>query len=584
MGFAIRYIPFLHKLMIDDTYYQYIITKSIVENGHAPESLELANYPKGSSLLKAPLLLPFTIAYTYKLFQSFGISLVDYMIIFPSIFGALASIPLYFLVERLFSKKIALMTAFFYVIIPASIDRTFAGFVEKESLAALFIFIWLFFFIRSYKELGSKKYVLIFPILSGVFMGLSFLTWRGVAYFALLIAFSVFMQTLIRPNKNLSITVFIMSLLGYATMYLAQPTAYPLSNFILNYRFSPLIFVSIFAILSVLPEQSALLSKIKIKSVYVFFFFTLLSILLIFILNLQEGFYEMIRLTIRDFSGGKTRLAFEAQRANLADYTIKRNPFSYLVFFIAPGLYYYLKDSTKNFDFSNLFVLTWLVTGAYASYLQVRLFFILAPVASMLIAYGFFRLIAPSAVPLKKPTSLKLKRENGWRRESLMINFKAYFVLLLIFLSIIGTMKTEVRYAGNLKEVLSERLNHWENAMVSLREITPEDSIIFAWWNYGYIIQALGERATIADPGGGLKRRLDIARILTSNEKKALKIVKKYNKNNKPMYFVVSYDEFFLSKGINRLANDSLYISSQSFPSSNDPAQDARVINDFIKN
>ena len=32
-----------------------------------------------------------------------------------------------------------------------------------------------------------------------------------------------------------------------------------------------------------------------------------------------------------------------------------------------------------------------------------------------------------------------------------------------------------------------------------LRENTPEDAVIAAWWDYGYWISTLGERKTLAD-------------------------------------------------------------------------------------
>jgi asparagine N-glycosylation enzyme membrane subunit Stt3 len=105
LGFSIRYLPFLHKLMMDDTYYQFSISKHILENGRAPQSLVLADFPKGRSIIKDPLLLPYFIAYSYKLIQPLGVSLSGYMVVFPAIFGALGAIPLYFLVERLFDRR-----------------------------------------------------------------------------------------------------------------------------------------------------------------------------------------------------------------------------------------------------------------------------------------------------------------------------------------------------------------------------------------------------------------------------------------------------------------------------------------------
>ena len=41
--------------------------------------------------------------------------------------------------------------------------------------------------------------------------------------------------------------------------------------------------------------------------------------------------------------------------------------------------------------------------------------------------------------------------------------------------------------------------NDWSDAMQWLKENTPEDAVIAAWWDYGYWISTLGERKTLAD-------------------------------------------------------------------------------------
>jgi dolichyl-diphosphooligosaccharide--protein glycosyltransferase len=41
--------------------------------------------------------------------------------------------------------------------------------------------------------------------------------------------------------------------------------------------------------------------------------------------------------------------------------------------------------------------------------------------------------------------------------------------------------------------------NDWSDAMQWLRENTSEDTVIAAWWDYGYWISTLGERKTLAD-------------------------------------------------------------------------------------
>ena len=39
----------------------------------------------------------------------------------------------------------------------------------------------------------------------------------------------------------------------------------------------------------------------------------------------------------------------------------------------------------------------------------------------------------------------------------------------------------------------------WRDATNWLKENTPDDSVVFTWWDYGYYIQTLGERTTLAD-------------------------------------------------------------------------------------
>ena len=41
--------------------------------------------------------------------------------------------------------------------------------------------------------------------------------------------------------------------------------------------------------------------------------------------------------------------------------------------------------------------------------------------------------------------------------------------------------------------------NDWSDAMQWLKENTPEDAVIAAWWDYGYWISTLGERKTLSD-------------------------------------------------------------------------------------
>jgi dolichyl-diphosphooligosaccharide--protein glycosyltransferase len=551
LGFLMRYSPFLHRLALGDTYYQFSIIKSILMDSTAPEKLALASYPEGKSMLTAPLLLPYFIAYTYKILQPLGISLTSYMIIFPAVFGSLAAIPLYLLTNELFDRRIAIVTALVYVVLPASIDRTFAGFVEKESLAAITVFLWLYLFIRSAKDLDlARKKTLILPILSGFFMAISLYTWRGVSYFIMLIALGVLIQTLLKPDEKLSQTTVLMSITGFTLIHFLQPKAFSIEDIFFSYRYAPLMYVSIIAVAATLPEHLNNVINKKIQPIHMVGFFLGIFVFLIFVLNLQNEIINMLKSLFNQLSTGGSATAVEAQRATEQGYTIYRNPFSLMISFLLVGVYYFFKQIPKNLGFNRLFVAVWFLSSAFASYLQVRLFFILAPAASMIIAYGFFRLL----------DSLMEQSSSDEREKS---NNMTLWLVVILILSIYGT-------------------DHWENAMSAVRTNTPEDSLIVAFWDYGYVVQGLGERATIADPGGGFERRTDIARIYTSSEDEALQIIKKYNPNDKPVYVIVSFEEFVLANTINFRADDGMFFFEHSIEKSGDPVVDERTLDNFL--
>jgi len=57
------------------------------------------------------------------------------------------------------------------------------------------------------------------------------------------------------------------------------------------------------------------------------------------------------------------------------------------------------------------------------------------------------------------------------------------------------SISNQAKYTGPSSNI------QWQKAMSWVRENTPEDSLFSHWWDYGYWVQTLGERATIADGG-----------------------------------------------------------------------------------
>ena len=89
----------------------------------------------------------------------------------------------------------------------------------------------------------------------------------------------------------------------------------------------------------------------------------------------------------------------------------------------------------------------------------------------------------------------------------------------------------------------------WIDATQWLREHTPSDSIIFSWWDWGYYIQTLGERTTLADNSTLIDWQIEkIARTFMSSPDDAWVILNSSAETNVPEYYVSLPEEF--QKGI----------------------------------
>ena len=133
--------------------------------------------------------------------------------------------------------------------------------------------------------------------------------------------------------------------------------------------------------------------------------------------------------------------------------------------------------------------------GIYFSSAFVRLEIFGSISVIILSSIGISILISKILKGVRKPTSTAIK-----------ISFLAGIVILLMIPMVypeklnwsnnnVGIPITILNSGSNF----DISTNDWSDAMQWLRENTPEDAVIAAWWDYGYWIGTLGERKTLAD-------------------------------------------------------------------------------------
>ena len=120
--------------------------------------------------------------------------------------------------------------------------------------------------------------------------------------------------------------------------------------------------------------------------------------------------------------------------------------------------------------------------------------------------FGSISIIILSSIGISILVSKILKIEHKSKNVGIKISFLAIIVLLLAVplaypeernWSKTGKgMPISILHSGSHYDIST---NDWPDGMQWLRENTPEDAVIAAWWDYGYWISTLSERKTLAD-------------------------------------------------------------------------------------
>jgi asparagine N-glycosylation enzyme membrane subunit Stt3 len=158
--------------------------------------------------------------------------------------------------------------------------------------------------------------------------------------------------------------------------------------------------------------------------------------------------------------------------------------------------YYYHKynkagelDKLKDIEFGLLMIFSFFFLCIVAARGAVRLTMMLVPPASIII--GYFVVSSLSDIKKVKDGTLKII---------------AWSLVILVLLSTIfagyqfylGAESTAKGYAPSVYN------QQWQKAMSWVRDNTPENAVFGHWWDYGYWLQSIGERATVLDGGNSI--------------------------------------------------------------------------------
>ena len=488
-----------------DPFFNFRATEYIVENGIA-EYFEWNDdkswYPIGRDVsATSQVMLHMTAAITYEIFGGDS-SVYDFTILFPAVIGSLTVIIIFGLVRLFAGNTAGLIASLLFAISLPIILRGSIGWFKSEPLGIFYGLLGLYLFLSGIKS-KNKTIVISKIIFGGIIMGFGMASWGGNQFFIIPLGLFILSLPFLRKDHNFllwSIPLFVITFLLTSASF-----ERPGPSFVYGMGGLSLIIPTIFLITCIFIQKISS-DKNKIRNGLILLFFIIVmgsSSLVIAPLFITEN--SAVQLpsfrylnAINPFLTTMDPLVDSV--AEHATTSIKESFFFHSIMMIFAGLGVWLiiskKISQTEIFVQNdmkIFVLIIGITGVYVSSAFIRLE-----------VFASISLIIFASIGLSILTKQIFKiKYSGKKNYFLKIT---YVTIIFIFFMIPLTYpdsnwitvhdKAPIIFTGGTSYPPS---NDWVETLEWIKLNTPENAVIASWWDYGYWIQTMSDRASLAD-------------------------------------------------------------------------------------
>jgi dolichyl-diphosphooligosaccharide--protein glycosyltransferase len=488
-----------------DPFFNYRATQYIVDNGinaYFQWDDNLSWYPSGRDVSQtSQVVLHMTTAVTYWIFGG-GMELYDFTILFPVIFGSLSTIVIFALVRVIGGTTAGLFSALFFSVSLPLILRGTIGWFKSEPLGLFFGLLAIYFLLSGINS-KNKKIAIAKLITAGITISLSISAWGGSQFF--IIPIGIFFLALPFVRSDHKFIIWAIPLFTATAVLVSLSFERVSSNFIFGLGGASLIIPTIFIIVCIFIQNKSNENK-KTRNGLLFLASILIIGTCILIINANAEFlplpsYRYLN-AINPFL--TTSIPLVDSVAEHASTTIDQSFLFHSILMIFAGLGIWL--IVKNYQIKNsgfikndmiLFSLIFGLIGIYVSSAFVRLE-----------VFASLSLIILSSIGLSVLVKEILKNNTESKKFKNLI-IKSSFITGIIILLIIpisfpsnGNWVTAAKTPPTILNggtAYAVSTNDWLESMEWIKNNTPKDAVIASWWDYGYWISTLGQRATIAD-------------------------------------------------------------------------------------
>jgi dolichyl-diphosphooligosaccharide--protein glycosyltransferase len=473
--------------------------------------------------------LPMWIGTTYHLIRHLGLDLKQWAAIQPVFFAVIAIIMAFLATREVLESNIAgIIASYLFAVLPSAVERTVIGYVEKEGVASVFIFLFIYLYIKALKTLrtsgrGWFKHV-VFSALSLALVGW---LWGGYVFLLGTLVFFIVLSPLIIPrhlNKQLvyaNFTLVVLSMLFVIpstsiarTLGLNPPSLKGLAWPLLIGAAAPVGYYYARVEYKRLRLKKPLITPTKYVAIL-----TLIAvggIALSAIGLLPIGGRLAWALGLRFIQVTPLVESIAEHQSPLSSYaTFLRMLHAWGVFFyplvlfsplvlsVLGALYLlYKSDPEKAFIAMGFGV-------AFYAYLNAVYMIGAASYFGVLVTAAILDYVVKKAFPYEPPPvkqRKKVHRPRTTTRPSRFTRFLALLALLVVIANTSYTAHTEYSMNSNIVYTfragvsdLSYYSDSWYKAVEVMRGEMPRDALVISWWDYGYGVTVAGEKSSVAD-------------------------------------------------------------------------------------
>jgi dolichyl-diphosphooligosaccharide--protein glycosyltransferase len=542
----IRILPLQYGAYLTafDPLFQYRATEYVVENGYAAWWTwhdDLSWYPMGRNIAASAYPgIPFTAAFLYGIAKIFisNLTVLDVALYYPVFMAVLTIITIYFLGKEVAGGSAGVFAALFMAISPAYIRRSTLGFFDTENIGIFAIVLTSLFFLRANDDRHNIEKKVIYAILSGLSLGLIYTSWGAAKYMTGLLM--LYMLLIVASEK-------------YSTKYLISYSFTIGLGFLivsLTPRLGPnslmgMDSLAAFGLVAVLLGYEFVKDKIDVSFVSVGATgLVVLAVLLVYLLPavgvtlpLGNKFLQILN----PFTSTSSFLYESVAENHVTAWTSLFNDYGLVLALGVFGSYY----AVKELDEKNLYMLVFFTTGLYFAGVMSRLTQILAAPACLMGAYGIVKAVQPFLKPqASQSSSRRARRKSAVSGVSkrLVLFFMAFMLLALI-----PNLTSAIRAADSPTQLASSSISvkingeypkDWPQALDWMKENVGDDEVICSWWDYGYWIEAMAGKTTMADGATQTTRQIStIGKIMMSKPEESLAMLERYGADYIVVFF-----------------------------------------------